>query len=742
MLSFKDFFHLPQVEPIIDTLTHERSGLIVIAGMNPRAHMQPEETAGFPASGRAGIFRILVREILEANKTLKATIIAENRAAFRVPRGLSRKVHFEPVKSPQDYVDIIPAAAQHRDRILVVDKLTPENAAFALGAAQKGSRVITQMDTIFRGAEVARALLDWGIPRGRISGLRWVVSMQRIAMLCNCKLPAPPDGAIIDAVQQRYPHLRIDPDAAFFATGSCKDCEHTGRRNEITAFDFYRSNPDLNASQPRLYPLEAYMLGLAENGSIPLSDLLRIESNQLHQTYQLLTASEGALSDVRTTLERKIVELEAANRVLRNRTEELVSLQEIGQALIGMTSLRDLARQVCRQASLLCGADRAVFYFLRDSTHADVLATHGWEPGRVPQRVRASRVCDPGSEPTPSRYNDWPPGVKPRHPDVEGARLRAGLRVPLIAQGNPVGAMLVHSTTKARFQPGAVALLQTFANQAAIAIQRADLIESLQVKLAELEAAQAGLAQKERMDRELELARDVQQAMLPHQFPEVPGYRFAARYRPARQVGGDFYDVIDLGPDRFGLVVADVSDKGMPAAVYMALTRSLLVAEARRSNSPVAVLGNVNDLLLELGRARMFVTVFYGVVEIAAGLLTYARAGHDRPLLMRAGKANELSGEGVFLGFVPSNMLHISEESTQLEPDDRLVLYTDGLIDVSSPQGERLKRSGLQNLLERLSHLPADDFCEAVFETLVDYQGIADQYDDMTILALDVETSP
>jgi len=120
-----------------------------------------------------------------------------------------------------------------------------------------------------------------------------------------------------------------------------------------------------------------------------------------------------------------------------------------------MTSLRDLARHICHQASILCGADRAVFYFLRDSTHADVLATHGWEPGRVPQRVRASKVCDPDSVPSPSRYNDWPPGVKPRHLDVEGARLRAGLRVPLIAQGKPVGAMLVHATTKAHFQPNA-----------------------------------------------------------------------------------------------------------------------------------------------------------------------------------------------------------------------------------------------------------------------------------------------
>jgi sigma-B regulation protein RsbU (phosphoserine phosphatase) len=481
------------------------------------------------------------------------------------------------------------------------------------------------------------------------------------------------------------------------------------------------------------------MLGLAGQGSIPLSDLLHIESDQLQHTYHLLTASERALAESKSTLERKIVELEAANRVLKNRTEELVSLQEIGQALIGSKTLRDLARQVCRQASNLCGADRAIFYFLRNADNADVLATHGWAPGRVPLKVKTQEVCDPAAGPAPSPFNQWPPGVQPRHPDVEGAKLKAGLRIPLIAQGIPVGAMIVHSTTQARFQPGAVALLQTFANQAAIAIQRAGLIENLQDKIAQLEAAQEGLAQKERMERELELAREVQQAVLPRTFPEITGYRFAARNQPARQVGGDFYDVIDLGAGRFGLVVADVSDKGMPAAVYMALTRSLMVAEARREASPVAVLQNVNDLLRELGQARMFVTVFYGIVDGPSRRLTYARAGHDRPLLLRKRDIQELGGDGTILGFLGSEQLHLTEESLELDPADRLILYTDGLTDTTSPQGTRFDREGLQALLKEVSPLPAEELCDTIFEALSEHQGIAEQFDDMTLLVVEVQ---
>jgi serine phosphatase RsbU (regulator of sigma subunit) len=164
--------------------------------------------------------------------------------------------------------------------------------------------------------------------------------------------------------------------------------------------------------------------------------------------------------------------------------------------------------------------------------------------------------------------------VTPRKPD--SAPPRAGLSVPLVAQGEQVGRMIVQSTQKQHFEPGETALLQTFAHQAAVALQRAGLIEQLTGKIEQLQAAQAGLAQKERLEREMELARQVQQSVLPTDYPAVPGFRFAAQNEPARRVGGDFYDIFALDDDHFGLAVADVSDKGMPAALYMTFNRSLL----------------------------------------------------------------------------------------------------------------------------------------------------------------------
>jgi hypothetical protein len=361
MLSLRDFFYLPQVDPIIEQITHDQTGLVLVTGMDPREHIQTDDPARFLPSGRAGIFRILVRQILEGNPQLQATIIAQSRETFRVPRNLRRRVGFEMVNATTDYNDLIPAIAHLHPGLLVVDQLTAENANIVLEAAQKGNWVISQMDTVFRGAEVMRALQEWDIPRGRLSGLRWVIAMQRIPMLCECKRPVLPDTIVVEAIQRRYPNLTVDPNLKYCVPGACETCEHTGRHNEITAFDFYLADPDRSFAQASVLSLEAYMLGLAHQGLIPLQDLLRIESDQLHRTYHLLASSEQALAESKITLERKIFELETANRVLHNRTEELVSLQEIGQALIGTSSLRDLARHVCRQASNLCGADRAIF---------------------------------------------------------------------------------------------------------------------------------------------------------------------------------------------------------------------------------------------------------------------------------------------------------------------------------------------------------------------------------------------
>lgn len=659
---------------------------------------------------------------------------------------------------PYSYAGRIADARRRRADLLVVDRLDNETVPAALQAAQEGLWVLSQLETVFRGAGVARHLLDLGAKEDRLGSLAWVVSVQRMATLCaHCKQPVVPDSAQLARLKRHLAHLAGLPptagdeegllagfspevDSAFHRAVGCDHCQRTGRQGDVMVFDLFRLHAGASPlQQSSILPMEAYVWQLATLGHLPLEDVLHFENDQFRRTYYLLNASERALVDANAALERKLAELEAAHRVLEQRTKALISLHEIGQALISSSDLDDLAARVCRRARDLCGADRAILYYSRPAGRAEVLAMVGWDPSLLHQQFDAGLVFDPATSQDLTPFNRWPPGIPPRHPDLEGAALRAGLSVPLLAQNELVGQMIVHSTQKPRFTPGEVALLRTFANQAALAIQRAGLIAQLRDKIAQLEAAQAELAKKERMERELELARQVQQSMMPRTFPSVTGYRFAARNEPARQVGGDFYDVILLDPEHIGLVIGDVSDKGMPAALYMALTRSLLLAEARKEYSPRNVMANINRLLLELGEPTMMVTVFYGVVECSTRRLSYTRAGHDRPLLLRDGQVHELGGKGIALGLLDSEELALSEEELALSPGDWLVLYTDGLTDALDPEGRLFDRDRLVSVLESCAGLPADQFCAAVFAGMAAYRGTAQQFDDMTMLVVEIE---
>ena len=736
MLDLADFVHPTELDAAIARIAADGPGLIVVAGLDPTGASEGDVLL---PSGRATFLRVLMRELLLADPAAHAIVVCETRESLRIPRTLKARVTV--MDGSQTHVPAtqrIAMAAARRPALLVVDRLEPEILDQVLAAAHDGVKVLTQFDTMFSGADAVRALADSGAAPAMLEALRWVVAVQRVPALCpHCRATISPSPADQQELRLRFGALLDGMPPAYQRAVGCAQCGGRGYEGEVALFDIYRHGPP--AEREALLPVSVYLLHLAAAGHLALEDVLGFHAAQLRRTSALLAASESALRSTNASLQRRLAELESAQRVLMQRTEALLSFQRMGEALLGAADLPTLAERVCGQARDLCGADRAILYYLRSDDRAEVLAFLGWNLERVTRGLPARDVCDPARDLTtqPAAFNGWPPGVAARAPDVEGAALRAGLRVPLVAQGRPVGAMIVHSTVLPSFPPGQIALLQTFAGQAALAIQRAGLIDELQAKIAALEAAQHDLAVKERMERELELARQVQLSFLPTEFPAVTGCRFAAHYEPARQVGGDFYDVIALGAGRVGLVIADVSDKGMPAALYMALSRSLLRAEAQREPSPAAVLSSVNRLLLDLGEPNMFVSVFYGVLE--GRTFTYARAGHDRPLLLRDGAAHELAGSGTILGLLEDATANLSEEQLALEPGDRLILYTDGLTDVADEQGELYGPARFQDMLLARAGLPVDALCAQVFADLAAYRGAAEQYDDMTLLAVTLE---
>jgi serine phosphatase RsbU (regulator of sigma subunit) len=252
-----------------------------------------------------------------------------------------------------------------------------------------------------------------------------------------------------------------------------------------------------------------------------------------------------------------------------------------------------------------------------------------------------------------------------------------------------------------------------------------------------LKAAQANLVEKERLERELELAAAVQRNLLPGDLPQFSDYHFAAYLQPARQVGGDFYDVMALDEEHAGLLIADVADKGFHAALFMAVSRTLFYQESQYSLSPAAVATAVHFGMLGVAKsADSFVTAFYGVLHRPSGRLTYVRAGHDRPLLYQPGRdVSMLMGNGRFLGMWLD--LSLTEYTIQLDPGSRLVLYSDGVTDAVNPQGERYGVNRLQRVLQNHGYLQAAALKDFIAADVAQFCQNAPAFDDLTLLVVE-----
>ncbi|MBI2976366.1 MAG: SpoIIE family protein phosphatase [Chloroflexi bacterium] len=251
----------------------------------------------------------------------------------------------------------------------------------------------------------------------------------------------------------------------------------------------------------------------------------------------------------------------------------------------------------------------------------------------------------------------------------------------------------------------------------------------------ELKAAQAELVAKEKLEHELEIAATLQQNLLPSRFPDVPGWSFAGRNVPARTIGGDLFDVLQVDDDHVGLLMADVSDKSIHAALFMAVTRSLFLPESRRSLSPRAVALAVHHWLLEVSSdANMFVTAFYGVLNPGTGQLRYVRAGQDRPLWIRRGQEafTQLDAEGRFLGMLEE--LDLEEREVTLSPGDVLLLYSDGVPDAVNAEKVNYGLERLARLLDARRGDTAQGICDSVFKDVFDFRGEAEAFDDITVL--------
>jgi serine phosphatase RsbU (regulator of sigma subunit)/predicted ester cyclase len=253
-----------------------------------------------------------------------------------------------------------------------------------------------------------------------------------------------------------------------------------------------------------------------------------------------------------------------------------------------------------------------------------------------------------------------------------------------------------------------------------------------------LEATRQRLEQerieRERIEQELRVARSIQQASLPKEVPSLQGWQITPFYQPAREVGGDFYDFLELDNGRLGLVVGDATSKGVPAALVMSSARSMLRAVAQTSNSPAEVLRRANDPLVADIPPNMFVTCFYAILEPESGRLRYANAGHDLPYLRRGnGEAEELRARGMPLGLMPG--MNYEEKAIILQVGESALFYSDGLVEAHDPKGEMFGFPRLRELVAE--HGDERSLGEILLEELYSFVGEDwEQEDDITLLTL------
>jgi len=245
-------------------------------------------------------------------------------------------------------------------------------------------------------------------------------------------------------------------------------------------------------------------------------------------------------------------------------------------------------------------------------------------------------------------------------------------------------------------------------------------------------------AEKERFAKELEIAKGIQQSFLPDSAPEIAGIELVARNIPALEVGGDFYDFIPVAQDTWGLVIADVSGKGVPAALFMALSRTLIRASTLVNADPARSIGQANRMIYEDSKTSMFVTLFYAILDSRAMTLDYVNAGHNPPLLLQ-GEASAvvlLKAKGIALGVVDD--VDLQSVKVNLKPGDVLVLYTDGVTEAINDRDEEFGEERLLGVITENRSRPAQEIMDRILAAITAFAGDRPQYDDITIMILRV----
>jgi sigma-B regulation protein RsbU (phosphoserine phosphatase) len=423
---------------------------------------------------------------------------------------------------------------------------------------------------------------------------------------------------------------------------------------------------------------------------------------------------------------RKDMLLEEENKRLRLAVEELSVLNEIATAIASTQGLEELANLIIQKCVKHLKVEQGAVMLLDERDREKPLHTmvrkQDTEARLLPYRLDAQLAGWMIKNKAPLLINDFTKENRFKDVAAAGIPLQSLLTVPLLLKGRMIGLISVfNKKTDQGFSSDDQRLLAIIAAQSAQVIENARLYEEEQALL--------------KLQEEMRLARDIQMNLLPANSPQIAGYDIAGRTIPAKEVGGDYFDYIQLNDHYLAFCLGDVSGKGMPAALLMANLQATLRGQATLEVPCKICMERSNKLLFKGTDSTKFATLFYGILNAERHELCYSNAGHDFPLLFTAGKTpTRLKTGGVVLGFVPN--FSYTETQITLHRGNVLVLYSDGITEAMNEQEQEFGEQRLARIVQQHIAEPAEDIINHIVVKVREHSGRVPQMDDMTLLMI------
>ena len=510
-------------------------------------------------------------------------------------------------------------------------------------------------------------------------------------------------------------------------------------------------------------PIQTLQAGAAQIGAGALDRRIAVRTgDELEMLADQFNSMAAQLHESYTNLDQKV---EARTRELTEALLQLKALGEVGQAVSSTLNLETVLTTIVTRAVQLSETTGGVVYDYNEATREfypqvthrmgkELVAAIQTTPVRLGEAAIGRAAASRAPVQVTDILEDRDYGAAHLRPLLAQLGYRSLLALPLLREERIVGGLVVWRREPGTFLPEVVNLLQTFANQSVLAIENARLFRQVKEKSnqveeqakelaewnAELETRVAEqVAQLERLSKlehELSLASEIQNSMLPRSIPRLEGYEFSARMIPAKSVGGDFFDFIPLGGDMLAIAVGDVSDKGIPAALFMAMVRSLLRAEVHPGRSLKNILHSVNRHLVDMNDKEMFVTILFGVLNGPTHQFQYVRAGHEAPIFFDGqGSFNRLPrANGQALGVF--NEIDLHEQTVELSSGSMLLLCSDGIAEAPNRQNVNFGFEGVAKTVSQLPHPSAHAVCDELIKAVNKHQAGSLQHDDMTAVVV------